>query len=360
MNLGTTDHLDPIPSFATAADSLGLRQKIASHYGGPSTRIPIQSHAGCGCKISGCELQDSLRAANYIALDREFDPEDSALRPINGHRILMTVDGNPAVSRIPYLAARIAVLHAFSDIYARGGIVRYALSSVMIGEETGRETLEQLLAGIRDTALEEGAEIVNGQTIRGQDVVLSISAIGEPRGPMVLSKRGSQAGDLLMISKPIGTGVALRAIALEAASEDEELAVLEAMCTTNRFAMESALSVAVTSCTDVTGFGIIGHLAELTAGLGATVRVDSIPLIAGVGGLYDEVGASSWMTQNVDYASRTHHLRFRDPSRKWIACDPQTSGPLLVTVPRSQKIFLEKAGFTTIGVIEPEPTLSFI
>lgn len=358
MKLST---LDPVCSKPVHVAPDLVRQRIAFHFDDPcASKLPLKSHAGCGCKVSGCDVQDGLRAAHYFSDGEKFTPEDSALRTIQGASVLMTTDGGLPVCRFPYLAGSIAVIHAFSDIYARGGRPRYVLSTVMIDDETSTLALRDLLAGIRETALEEGAEIVNGQTLRGQDIVLSVSVVGEPDKRVVLGKGGGRPGESLMISKPIGTGLLLRAIALEVADPKEERAAIEIMSTSNRLAIEHALEAGVTSCTDVTGFGLAGHLAELTAGMGATVQMDKIPLIPGASRLLDELEGSIWMEQNIEYAASSHDLRFGSARCRMTAGDPQTSGPLLVTVPATGKTRLEQAGFVEIGVVEAQSTLYFL
>lgn len=344
-------HLDQPDS---AARLLGLQANRSN-----ACRIDISPRAGCGCKLDGSALADALVQTGYVSSSEEFTPQDSALREWVSGLILLTTDGGAPVWHQPREAAAVAVVHAFSDLYARGAIAKFALSTVVLADDAEPTVLSEFLIGIREACEREGAEVVNGQTLRGPENFLNIAAVGVPLTGRVLAKQGAELGDRILLSKPIGTGFLLRATALEDASDEEQRAVIEVMKTSNLAAMRTAVHAAH-ACTDVTGFGLIGHLAEMLPGLGARIRTEALPLLPGTRRLVDELGPSAVTTSNVVYARRTHQVAAVSQFAELLASDPQTSGPLLVMVPEAQASELIKGGYTDIGVVEAPPVITLI
>src|SRR5262249_1824186 len=253
--------------------------------------------------------------------------------------ILTTDFFTPIVDR-PYDFGAVAAANALSDVYAMAGTPLTALS--LVGFPSGAlppEVLAEILRGAIDKAQEAGVAIVGGHTIQAEEPIFGLAVIGRVHPREVITNAGAQPGDFLVLSKPIGLG-----IITTAAKRDEDPmgavgAALEVMTTLNRDAAQVMAGAGAHALTDVTGFGLLGHLRNLAvaSGTAATVCIDLVPVLPAARE-YVQTGIAPGGT----HANRRFLSRFvtYDPDvAEWeqlLLCDAQTSGGLLAAVPGSQ------------------------
>jgi selenide,water dikinase len=281
-------------------------------------------------------------------------PADSAVLDAGPVRLLMTEDFGPVVCNDLERAGRVAALHALSDVYACLGTPRWA--RVLFVAKTGAtvEQMATLLTGVYKACAADGVEVAGGHSIVSAEWMAGLAVVGTvgPRGP--LTKRGARDGDRLLLSKPLGCGAVLRAYRLGQATEadlDEALAV---MTTSNRGAAAHAAEARVHAGTDVTGFGLLGSLAEMLDGdLGATLTLQQVPVLAATRRLGGRFGHSRWIDGNWDYArDRRRVVGVRELPQLLPLLDPQTNGGLLVAADEQAAARLAAQGaFTVIGEV---------
>jgi selenide,water dikinase len=285
-------------------------------------------------------------------------PEDCAIVEIDSPRLLFTTDLAPLVGVDLAKAGRIAALHSMSDIYASGGIPKWALVNLVADAEHLGEFAEEVLAGILNECAAEGAQVLGGQTILGREAMAGLTVIGLPRSSRILRKGGSQQGDLLLLSKPLGVGLILRGYKLGLLHEAALEEALTTLLTSNACASEAALDAGVHACTDVTGFGLLGHLAEMLAPHhGATLNLSRIPILPPAAALPNAALHTAWIENNYQYATAHREISgIREPHRIAPLLDPQTNGGLLVSAREIAAEKLNAAGFSVVGRVTETPS----
>jgi selenide,water dikinase len=259
--------------------------------------------------------------------------------------LLLTVDFFTPIVDDPYDFGRITAANALSDIYAMGGRPLTAMNLVAFPCSLGPEVVAEVLRGGGDVCREAGAIVVGGHTIDDDEPKFGLSVLGVVAPDRVVRNVGVAPGDAFVLTKPLGTGII--GTALKQGLEDETSArsAIESMATLNRAASEAMQEVGVHAATDVTGFGILGHLHEMLEGSGCAGEVvfDSLPLLDGVLG-YATQGVVPGRTADViAFAAafaewRDHpaplgpHAPVEDLAPWRVLCDPQTSGGLLMAV----------------------------
>jgi selenide,water dikinase len=290
--------------------------------------------------------------------------------------LLLTVDFFTPIVDDPYDFGRITAANALSDIYAMGGRPLTAMNLVAFPCSLGPDVVADVLRGGGDVCREAGAIVVGGHTIDDAEPKFGLSVLGIVDPDRVIRNVGARPGDRLVLTKPIGTGII--GTALKRGLEDEESArdVIESMATLNRAAAEAMQEVGVSAGTDVTGFGIAGHLHEMLEGSGcaANLRFEAIPVFAKALD-YARQGVVPGRTADViEYASAfvdwpEHPVADATDDAAalglWrVLCDPQTSGGMLISIPadRVDRLVaaLDARGVTAavIGeVVDGEPGL---
>jgi len=274
--------------------------------------------------------------------------EDAALlRPENGPPLAFTVDFITPIVDDPEDFGAIAAANALSDVYAMGGDPQVALAVCGFPEElVSRETLARIFRGGRDKAAEAGCAIVGGHTVLDPELKYGLCVIGTAPSDHSLSHTGGAAGDRLVITKPLGFGIAAQAIKhqrLDAASLER---VVEAMKTLNRGAKDAALEAGARAATDVTGFGLLGHLHHLLLGskLAARIEASAVPFLDFARPLAAEGLVPAGTKRNLAYV--TPHTNF-DPRLteldRLLLADAQTSGGLLIAIPADREAVLVDA-----------------
>lgn len=300
--------------------------------------------AGCGAKIGSTVLERVLARLRPVSrgdvLAGLDAPDDASIECVPaGKVVLRTVDAFRAIVDDPFLFGKITANHCLSDIYAMGGEPQSALAiaSVPYGLEAKVEdTLEQLLAGAVDVLNEAGTALVGGHSTESAELSLGLAISGLADPNEIWRKRGMVPGDYLVLTKPIGTGTLFAADMRLKAKGRWIAGALEMMLQSNRAAATCLRRHGATACTDVTGFGILGHLAEMTRASACDARLflRALPLLDGARETVDEGILSSLQPQNLRLrrAIRNVDEASADPTYP-LLFDPQTAGGLLASVP---------------------------
>jgi selenium donor protein len=264
--------------------------------------------------------------------------DDAAVYRIGDDRALVaTVDFFTPVVDDPFDFGRIAAANALSDIYAMGARPRFALNLIAFPRDllhTG--ALEEIVRGGGETALEAGIAVIGGHSIDDAEPKFGMCVIGEADPALVVRNSGARPGDVLFLTKPIGTGIIATAIKRGEAPSDLARTAIECMATLNRGAAEAMLRVGVSAATDITGFGLAGHLRNMLRASGVAAEVDphSVPLLPGVAELAAAGCIPGGTRRNLDDTAAD--IDWDDSLtelQRLLLCDAQTSGGLLVSVP---------------------------
>ena len=265
--------------------------------------------------------------------------DDAAVYKINDDlAMIQTVDFFTPVVDDPYLFGQIAAANALSDVYAMGGEPKVALNLAAFPDCLDIEILGEILKGGADKVIEAGAVLAGGHTISDNEPKYGLCVSGFVNPKLMWKNYGAEAGDVLILTKPLGTGILSTAIKGELASEDEIEAAVKNMTFLNRYARDIAAEFSIHSCTDITGFGIAGHAMEMAKGSGKTLVLDtgSFPVLQGVQS-YTEMGLiPAGAYRNREYLEEDVESQIPGTWLEDLAYDPQTSGGLLLSVPKQE------------------------
>jgi selenide,water dikinase len=264
--------------------------------------------------------------------------------------LIQTVDFFPPVVDDPYTYGGIAAANAMSDVYAMGGEVTLGLNIAAWPEDLPAEMLGRIFAGGAAKMAEVGAVIAGGHTVTDDEPKYGICVTGTIHPDRILTKAGARAGDRLYLTKALGTGIVLTALKREAASEEHVAGAVASMLRLNRLASQLAREVGVNACTDITGFGLTGHAAEIAEKSGVRLRisVEAVPFLSGALE-YAELGfVPGGVGRNREHydAPGPHAVVLPGdlrPSLDDLLHDPQTSGGLLISVAADRAHALEAA-----------------
>ena len=267
--------------------------------------------------------------------------DDAGVYRLDDDRALVvTADFFTPIVDDPYDFGRVAAANALSDIYAMGARPILALNLVCFPRGLlDRGILEEILRGGADIARHAGAPILGGHSIDDEEPKYGLCVVGEVSPDAVVRNSTARAGDALVLTKPLGTGVIATAIKAGAASADVIAAAVASMTTLNRAAAETMRRHGVHACTDVTGFGLLGHLREMAAGSGlaATIDADAVPLLPGALELARAGHVPGGTRRNLeDVGAAVDWGPLDDEARRTILADAQTSGGLLIALPRDR------------------------
>lgn len=248
--------------------------------------------------------------------------------------IVQTVDFFPPMVDDPYLFGQIAAANALSDIYAMGGTPTHAMNLLCFPDCLSLDIAGEILAGGADKAMEAGCTIAGGHSIADNEPKygLCVNGIVDPKH--ILANSSAEAGDILVMTKALGTGIITTAFKGGLLSEDELRPAADSMCALNRKAAETAKGLDVHSCTDITGFGLAGHACEMAEGSGCTITLETVNLpvlpktleMARMG----LIPAGAY--RNRDHFGGKTELGSVGTETADIVFDPQTSGGLLFSV----------------------------
>ena len=264
-------------------------------------------------------------------------PDDAAVYALDDqHALVTTVDFFTPVVDDPYTFGAIAAANAMSDIYAMGGRPLFALNIVAFPiDDLDRSILVDILRGGRDKAAEAGVAIVGGHSIDDKEPKYGMAVTGVLPDGRIYLKSDGRAGDDLVLTKAIGTGVISTAIKRGTAAEETIAAAIASMLRLNDRAVALAKDYNVGCITDVTGFGLLGHLSEVASlsGVTAVIESSSVPTLPDAVKLAEEGAVPGGSRRNQDYIESI--TRWNDSltdAEKILLCDAQTSGGLLISV----------------------------
>ena len=262
-------------------------------------------------------------------------PDDAAVYQLSPEiALVQTVDFFTPIVDDPYLWGQIAAANSLSDIYAMGAAPLTALNLVGWPRALGFELLGKVLEGGEAACSEAGVAIVGGHSVDDPEPKYGLSVSGTVHPGRVVRKSGGQPGDQLVLTKAIGTGVISGAIKAGTASPSSVDAAIQSMTQLNRAAAEVMVATGVRAATDVTGFGLVGHLEQmLGSALDAVVEVEAVPLLEGAKELAASGALPGGTKRNREAARRYTNVSGKEDGRAALLFDAQTSGGLLMAVP---------------------------
>jgi selenide,water dikinase len=280
--------------------------------------------------------------------------DDAAVYRLNDETALVqSVDVFTPVVDDPYTFGQVAAANSLSDIYAMGARPIMALS--VIGFPVDKLPLSdmgEILRGGIDKAREAGIEVVGGHSLEDNEPKYGLCVTGVVHPDRILRNSSARPGDVLILTKPLGSGVLAHAIKKGRATEREIREVVEVMTRLNRDACEAMVEVGASACTDVTGFGLLGHLIEMVQGSGvsARIRVSRVPVLGSVRSRVRDGIYPGGTRKNLEFFGK--HLDWKEEVEevdRLVLVDAQTSGGLLIAVPRERAEALQK-GLESRGV----------
>ena len=319
---------------------------------------------GCSAKIPPRQLEELL-----TGLPLSVDPkilvdiathDDAGVYKLNEELALVfTTDFFPPLVSDAYEFGQIAATNSISDIYAMGGLPLLALN-IMMFPSSGipMEVYSEIMRGGYDKAKEAGVSIIGGHSIDDNPPKYGLAVIGTVHPDRVITNAGAQAGELLVLTKPLGTGIILAAHRLGMTTEKQLSEAKDYMKRLNDDGARLMQKYGIRGATDITGFGLAGHALKMAKGSGVTIRINmkSVPLMSDVYLLADKGCIPGAAFRNLDYTDS--EILFEDGldyNLKMIAHDAQTSGGLLISVAASKAPFLLEdllsAGYTGSSVI---------
>lgn len=301
--------------------------------------------AGCGAKVGAGTLVSMLegfRTHQDPRLIVGYDKSDDASVYVitEDTALVQTTDFFPPIVDDPFLYGQIAAANALSDVYAMGGTPRLALNIMCLAERMEKETVQEILRGGYEKAYEADTIITGGHTIQGAEPIYGLAVSGFVHPKKVLTNSGAKPGDVLILTKPLGIGILTTAAKAELVEQPVLDRIYQQMATLNKTARNIMVKYGVHSCTDVTGFSLIGHGYEMAQGSGCTIHImtDQVPYHPEA---YEM--ASMGMIPAGAYRNRAYAEAGVAVSRKDIPLamqdilyDPQTSGGLLMAVPEQE------------------------
>ena len=303
-------------------------------------KLTQYSHgAGCGCKISPNVLSTILETKLTPLSDARLivgndSRDDAAVYDMgDGSAIISTTDFFMPIVDDPTTFGKIAATNAISDVYAMGG--KPILAIAILGwpvDKLSPETAQQVLEGGRQTCMEAGISLAGGHSIDSPEPIFGLAVTGQIKLKKLKRNDTATSGCKLYLTKPLGVGIFTTAQKQGKLLPEHEQIAPESMTKLNKIGQDLANIEGVKAMTDVTGFGLLGHLIEMCEGskLSAKIEFDKIPIFKGVNRYIKQDCIPGGTHRN--WESYGHHVQLKEESNKAILCDPQTSGGLLIAV----------------------------
>ena len=322
--------------------------------------------AGCGAKVGAgvlAQLLEGIRIHRDPNLLVGFDKSDDAsvYRISDELALVQTVDFFPPIADDPYLFGQIAATNALSDVYAMGGEPKLCLNIMAVPESMPKEAVHQMLRGGYDKVYEAGALITGGHSILDDEPKYGLCVTGFVHPEKMLTNSGARPGDVLLLTKPIGLGVLTTAQKADMLSPEGLALAHRLMTTLNKSARDAMVKYEVHACTDVTGFGLLGHGYEMAQGsdVSMTIHVDDVDLIPEAVELARIGILPAGMYRNRTFAEPGVDAGDTELARQDLMYDPQTAGGLLIAAaPQDADALLEELrgcvpSAQRIGTVEP-------
>ena len=296
--------------------------------------------AGCGAKVGAgvlAQLLQDIKVHSDPNLLVGFDHSDDAsvYRITDDLALVQTVDFFPPIADDPYLFGQIAATNALSDVYAMGGEPKLCLNIMAVPEKMPMEAVHDILRGGYDKVYEAVALITGGHSIHDDEPKYGLAVTGFVHPDRVLTNSGAKPGDVLFLTKPLGIGILSTAAKADMVSEEGQRRMFELMTTLNRSARDVMVKYDVHACTDVTGFGLMGHSCEMAQGSGCTlhIHVGDVPFHGEALEFADMGLVPAGAYRNRAFAEASVAVRGSvSRAMQDILYDPQTSGGLLMAV----------------------------
>jgi selenide,water dikinase len=318
----------------------------------PITLTDLTDCGGCAAKLGADVLADVLAGLGATPAPPELiaglsPPDDAAVyRLTDDLAVIGTVDFFPPLVADPATFGAIAAANACSDVFAMGGRVLFALSVAAFPEELPADVMAAIVGGAAEVVREAGGTLAGGHTIRDPEPKFGLAVVGVAHPDRLLRKGGARPGDVLLLTKPLGTGLLVSGARQGKTSPADLEAAITSMRRLNRAAADVLVGAGIRAATDVTGFGLLGHGLEMARASGVRLAFDAAALPA-------LPGALALAAAGVETGGAAHNRRFVAPALEvapgvtpplvTLAHDPQTSGGLLAAVPASALPAVEAA-----------------
>jgi selenide,water dikinase len=298
--------------------------------------------AGCAGKADADTLAQILahlagvRSSAPDLLVGLEQPDDAAVYRLNDEQaVVMTVDFFAPLVDDPYDYGAISAANAMSDVYAMGGEVALALNIAAFPDDMAPDTLARILQGGADKVAEAGGVLAGGHTIRDAEPKYGLCVMGTVHPQRVYTKGGSQPGDALYLTKPLGTGIVTTAARDGSAAPEHLEEAVRSMTTLNRHASHLAQRAGAHAMTDVTGYSLLGHAREMATAGGVRLQIqsDAIPLLSGALDYATRGFTTGGGERNARHFGPDVDVTGVEPAIEHVLWDPQTSGPLLLVIP---------------------------
>lgn len=304
----------------------------------------LASCAGCGAKVGAGTLVQLLQG-----FETHYDPrlivgydksDDASVYVVTSDQaIVQTTDFFPPIVDDPFMYGQIAATNALSDVYAMGGEPKLALNIMCIPEKMEQATVQEILRGGYAKAYEAGAIITGGHTIHGAEPIYGLAVTGFVHPERVWTNSGAKPGDVLILTKPLGIGILTTSAKADMVEEQVLTRIYKQMSTLNKYARDIIVKYDVHSCTDVTGFALLGHSLEMAQGSNATlhIRVGELPYHEEAYELADMGFIPAGAYRNRSFAEAEVKVVGNIPRPLQDICyDPQTSGGLLFAISETE------------------------
>jgi len=283
-------------------------------------------------KLPKCKYDPNL----LIGFD---SADDAAVYKVSDEiGVIQTVDFFPPMVEDPYTFGKIAATNALSDVYAMGGEVKTAMNIVCFPQSWDINMLGEILRGGSEKVIEAGGVLVGGHSINDVDVKYGLSVMGTVHPDKIYANNGGHPGDKLIITKKLGVGIISTAHRVGEATQEAMDQAIESMTSLNKYAAQCCKKYDIHGCTDITGFGFLGHLHEMVDGkLSCKVYADQLPVFPEALEYADEFLLTAVAQQNRNHVGR--HVLFDEDisfAMQEVMFDPQSSGGLLIVLPADQ------------------------
>jgi selenide,water dikinase len=303
--------------------------------------LSLVEQGGCSAKLSATELAKVLadlpKVTNAnVLVDIETHDDAGVYKIRDDYALVQTTDFFPPVCSDPYDFGQISAANALSDVYAMGGQVITALNIVLFPASLPLEILKEILRGAQDKVTEAGGVIIGGHTIANDVPVCGLSVTGWVHPEKIISNTGARPGDVLILTKQIGTGVIISAKRNDLADEEIYQAAIKTMKHLNKGAAEVMQKHGIKGATDITGFGLLGHALKLAQGSNVSTRINSkaVPVMNKVLDLIEMGCIPGAAFRNLEFAEKDCHFDHAlDYNHKMLMADAQTSGGMMISVP---------------------------
>ena len=314
-----------------------------------SEKIVFCRGGGCTAKLGAGILSHVLSKLPKAPYDANLlvgydSKDDAAVYKISKDiAIVQTLDFFPPMVEDPYTFGKIAATNALSDIYAMGGEVKTALNIVCFPEDMDLNILGEIMRGGAEKVIEAGGQLAGGHSVADSDVKYGLSVTGVVHPEKIYQNNTGKIGDKLILTKKLGVGIVCAANRVGEASAEAMEEALTSMTTLNKYAAEVLRKYEVHACTDVTGFGFLGHLYEmLDDRLSAKIDQQNVPVIKEALAYADEFLLTAAAQKNRNHFGDYVHFEKVPFAMEEVLFDPQTSGGLLVAIAPEDALNLEK------------------